>query len=350
MLRTRMYDLRVSRLPRVNGLCADNLPAISDIINAAQSRLIHAPESGDEGWWGSYAQVAFDITRANPYITLPRDIARLEGVAVCDKPIPVNSEFIEYLVFGTGRLRRDRCCGPTTLQVVSRNNAVLHRDLTSPPQLIRIYLSDVRDIAKRALIQGRDSNDNVVYSTDVSIEVNGIFLALDSPFVTSTIQFNTITGIQKDQTFGKVEFYQVSPDDGTEVLLLTMEPTEQTASYRRFFFNQPPCGCCPTTNCEDGTVQVTAIAKMELLPVQVDTDYTILTGQGAIEAIILESQAIRLSESDTPAAQQMSANFHRQAIRLLCGQCSHYNSINNVAVGFFPFGSAALERVDFSMT
>lgn len=348
MLRTRLYDLRLSRLPRALGLCQGDIPEICQYVNAAQSRLLNAAESGNEGWWGTYAEVAFNLSRTTPYITLPRDIARLEGATVCDSPIAVNNEFVQYLQFGNGRLRKNRRCGPSVLEAVSRNNAILFTDLSDAPQYIRVYLSDDRDIAKRVLIQGTDSNDNIIYSTDNLVDVTGIFVALDSPFVQTTIQFNTITGIQKDVTYGKVEFWQVDPDDGAEVLLLTMQPSEQTASYRRYYFNNLPCSCCPTQDTE-GTVQVTAIAKMEMIPLTVDTDYTVLTGQGAIEAIIHEAQSVKYDESDSANAKAMALSSHRQAIRLLAGQLSHYNGIENVATSFAPFGSAKLERVHIGM-
>jgi hypothetical protein len=349
MQRVRLYDLRLSRLPRIAGLCSSDIPEICAYVNAAQSRLLHAAEAGNEGWHGTYAEIGFNVSRTNPYITLPRDIARLEGITVCDQPIPVNNEFIQYLVFGSGRLRKDRRCDPSVLQSVSRNNAVTFVDLSSPPQYLRAYLSDARDVGKRVLFQGKDSNDNTIYSQDNFVEVTGIFVALDSPFVTSTLQFNTISGIQKDVTSGKVEIFQVDPTTGAEVLLLTMEPGEMTASYRRYFFNRLPCNCCPTAANTTGTVQVTAIAKMELIPLVVDTDYTVLTGQGAIEAIIHEVQSVKYDESDSPNAKAMAISSHRQAIRLLTGQLSHYEGIENVSVGFFPFGSADLRRVDISM-
>ena len=350
MQRVRLTDLRQSRLPRVLGLCQGDIPEICQYANAAQSRLIHAAEAGNEGWYGCYSEIAFSLTRTTPYVTLPREIARLENATVCDKPIAVNNEFIQYLQFGNGRLRKERRCGGSPIiQGVSRNNAVTFRDMTNAPQYIRVYLSDDRDVAKRVLIQGTDANGNTIYSTDNLVEVTGVFLALDSPFVTSPMTFGaTPTGIQKDQTYGKVEFYQVDPTSGEEILLLTMEPGETTASYRRYFFNALPCSCCPTQD-EEGTVQVTAIAKMELLPLVVDTDYTVLTGIGAIEAIIHEAQAVKYAESDSPSAKGMAADSHRQAIRLLAGQLSHYNSIENVAVNFAPFGSANLERISIGM-
>lgn len=345
--RARLYDCRISRLPRILGLCQDNIPAIAEYVNGAQSRLLHAKEAHNESWYGTWAEIAFTLSRDQPYVTLTREIARLESATVCDAPIPVENQFIEYLQFGNGRLRKNRRCGTTlTMQAVNTNNAVTFVDMTDPPQYLRMYISDARDVGKRVLLQGTDANDNTIYSTDVRIEVTGIFVALDSPFVTSTLTFNTLTGIQKDVTFGKVEFYQVDPDDGTEILLLTMQPGETIASYRRYFFNALPNNCCPNPSSTDTSVQITAIAKLELIPVVVDTDWLLLPN---VEALIHECNSMRYDESDSPSAKAMAQNEHLQAIRLLNGQLGHYFGVDQPAVNFQPFGSATLERVSIGM-
>ena len=317
------------------GLCADNIPAIAAAANACQEQLIFDRAAGESGWQGSFAEISFNISRTQPYATLPRDIARLEGVVVCDKPVPLNNSLVEYLQFGNGRMSTDRCRCPGELAVYSRNNAVTFTDLSTPPQRIRIYLTSDQDVTKRVLVQGVDSNNVTVYSQDGLNRVTGVFLSLDTTPVTTDLSFNRLTGIQKDVTAGPVQIYQVDPTSGAEVLLLTMDPGETTANYRRYYFANLPCSCCPVPGAAEGTVQVKAIAKLDLIPVAVDTDYLLLT---SIEAFIEQGQAIRLMEADTVAAQQLSALHHQRAIRILISQVGHFEGINNPAVGFFPFG------------
>jgi len=88
-------------------------------------------------------------------------------------------------------------------------------------------------------------------------------------------------------------------------------------------------------------VQVTGIVKLDLVPVMVDTDYLLINN---LEAIIEECQSIRYSQMDTPAAKQMAAERHIQAIRLLNGEIAHYLGLDMPAVNVAPFGSARLER------
>jgi len=345
--RLRGYDVRISRFPRLLGLCQGATTEVWEYLNAAQRRLLYAREAGEESWYGTFAEIAFTLTQDVPYVTLPREIARLELATVCDNPIPVSNEFIQYLQFGNGRLRKNRRCGPEITESVTRNNAVTWTDLSNAPQYLRAYISDDRDIGKRTLLQGTDSNSNVIYSTDNLIEVTGIFVAFESPFATSTLTFNSISGIQKDTTYGKVDYYQVDPTTGEEVLLLTMQPSETTASYRRYYFNNLPCTCCPNPSAStDSSVDITAIAKLDLVPVTCDTDYCLFQN---LEALIHEGQSIGYDEADTASAKQMAINEHVQAIRLLNGELGHFYGLQAPAVNFAPFGSARLERVNIGM-
>jgi len=344
--RIRLYDPRVSRFPRVLGLCQDNVLEIANYANSIQETLLFDKAAGDEGWQGTWAEVAFNVSQTSPFVTLPREIARLEAIVVCDHPVPLNNQFFEYLDFGNGRMSTTRCDLPNQLAVYARNNAITFTDFTNPPQYLRAYMTNASDVGKRVFFSGTDSNDQTIYSQDNLVIVSGIFLALDSPYVTSTLTFNSLTAIQKDITSGQVQIYQVDPTTGDEVLLLTMQPGETVASYRRYYFSDLPCSCCPVPATGPGTVQVKAIAKMEPVPVMVDTDFLILSSR---EAFIEEAMALRLQEADTAAAQQMALVHHQRAIRLLVGQSSHYNGINTPAVSFEPFGSAHLDKVHIGM-
>lgn len=342
--RIRLYDLRASRFPRVLGLCQDNIPEIANYANSIQETLLYDKAAGEESWYGTWAEICFNVSRTEPYITLPRDIARLEFVNICDHPIDLHNQFMEYLRFGNGRMSTARCDCPGELAGYTRNNAVTFVDLSSAPQYIRMYITNDQDIAKRVLLQGTDANNKVIYSQDSHVIVTGQFVALDSPFATSPLTFNSLTGIQKDTTAGQVEFYQVDPTTGDEVLLLTMEPSETTASYRRYYFSNLPTACCSTST--TGVIQVKAIAKLEPIRMVVDTDWALLQSK---EAFIEEAQALRLQESDSPSGQQMAMIHHQRAIRLLIGQVGHYEGIQVPAMNYKPFGTATFETVDLGM-
>jgi len=341
MKRLRLYDVRLSNLPESVGLCQADITSIAKITNSAQQRLIYAKEAGDEGWWGTWAEIAFNVTRDEPYITLPRGVARLQSVNVCSWPVGIQNQFYEYLTFGNGRMPKTVGLGNNCfLQGYSRNNSPTFVDLSNGPQIIMVYASDPQDAGKRVLLQGLDNNDVPIRTMDSANSVEGVFVSMVLPFASAPMQFNSITGIQKDITVGQVKIYQADPTTGDQVLLLTMEAGEQTAWYRRYYFGGLPDNCCSTPSAP-ADVQVAAIAKLELVPVAVDTDYCLIQN---LEAITLEAQAVRYSKMDIAGAKQMAQEAHIQAIRLLNGELNHYLGSMTPATSLSVFGSARLER------
>ncbi len=349
--RLRLIDLRYSRLPTLLGICPDNTPELARYVNAAQEQLIYAPESGEEGWYGSFAEIAFTVSRSEPFITLDRDIARLEMINICDWVRPINNQYKEYLRFGNGRMPKEcRQCDNWFLpEGFSRNNAVTFRDLTNGPQMIKIQSSSDIDAdgVTRVFFQGLDQNNKPIYTQDGENQVQGVFVPIDTPFVFSPIEMNRITGIQKDETYGQVTISQVDPTSGEEIELLVMQPTEVVAGYRRYYFHNLPFSCCPgqvAGTCPPASPQpitLRAIAKLELIPVSKDTDYCLIQSK---EALTEKANGVRYSEMDNAGAKAMSQNCHRKAIQMLNGELRHYFGVQNTAVGFAPFGSARLER------
>lgn len=345
MPRLRLYDVRVSRLPSVIGVCIEDIQQIAAAVNSAEQRLLLCPESGDEGFFGTFAEMQFNVDPAIPYITTPREVARLEYMTVCNEVVPVQNQFYQYLQFGNGTLpktcrRNDGC---NIGQAYEKNNVVLFADPPTTPFLIRAYFANAADVGKRALIGGIDSNGQPIYSQDGLSPVSGQFMSFDSPFVTWPQSFNRIDGVQKDVTAGRITFYAVDATTGDETLILTMEPGEQTAGYRRYYLNPIPRNCCNSTS---GVIAVKAIAKLEAIPVRVDTDYLLFHN---LEAIIEECQSIRYSEIDSPTSKAMSHDHHRQAVRFLNGELTHRVGSKNAAIIFAPFGTAKLEYQNVGM-
>jgi hypothetical protein len=337
----------MSRGPGLLGICQADTASVFQALNSFQTQLLMAKEAGDEGWFGTFAEMAFTVSRTNPYLTTPREVARLEMSTVCNRPVRVQNQFYEYLDFGNGRLPKLRA---TTSwpggQVYSRNNVPTFVDPPTAPFFIQVFPTDPADVqsAARVLLQGLDNNGNIIYSQDSGFQVTGQYVVLDSPFVSAPMQFNSITGIQKDPTVGPIQIFAVDVTTGVSTLLLTMQPGEQTASYRRYYFHALPRDCCQGTD-PNATVTLTAIAKLEMIPVMVDQDYLILQGDGGLEALIEQAQANRYASMDSPAAKAMRAEHHKNAIGLLNGQIRHVYGTDRPAVSFKPFGSASFNCI-----
>src|SRR3990170_2265337 len=133
--RLRLKDMMDGELPQLIGVCSGDWPRLGAAVNRAQRRLMTCREAGDTGWWGSYAEIVFNVTRNAPYVTLPRGAARLISVAACDTPIPIANQFYEYLRFGSGRFPKASCntAGGNTcndLGLFRRSVACTFADLT----------------------------------------------------------------------------------------------------------------------------------------------------------------------------------------------------------------------------
>ena len=318
------------------------------VCNWAELSLLHCKEVSEDGWWGTYAEIGFTASRTSPHVIMPRNVARLEFVDVCGRPADVNNQFAEYLRFGNGRMRPGRgSCDPQRqflpTAAYERNNAVTQVELFPAPQILSVYITSPADVGKRIFLQGLDNNGVQIYTQNVQDVVMGAFVTFAMPFTNAPMQFSRITGVQKDVTQGQVKVYQVDPTTGAQVLLLTMEPTEQTSWYRRYLLDPLPINCCnqAAINPVLNTVQCTAIAMLEHVDVAVDTDYLLIQEPSAL---ILEAQAIRMSKNDSDSARAQSREYHLQAVRLLIGQASRYLGQDTPAINFKPFGSATLER------
>lgn len=355
MQRLRLYDLRTSNLPGLLGLCSGDIKDIANYVNSAQSRLLLDKAMNDEGPWGSFAEVHFQASRMTPYVTLSREIARIEMLDVCSRPVPLRNQFYEYMQYGNGRMPKMRpwCNWNRYTQGYVRNNAVTFVEpVASPsPFQLKIFMTNPIDEqgSLRVLVQGPDATGSTIYTQDGPNNVVGQFVPLAFPFALTPIEMTGITGIQKDVTAGAIQIFQTDPTGALpDVLLLTMEPGETTASYRRYYLDHLPCWCCkpmpPEEPCKP--VIVSAIVKLDLIPVVVDTDYCLIQNK---EAIILECQSIRMSKMDSVTAASKAKDYHADAIKLLIGECTHYLGKNEIAVNFRPFGNASLRRVRINM-
>ena len=315
---------------------------VADYANDAQERLLMDPLCPSEGWWGGSVTLNLTATIANrsAYVVTPREIARLIVMGICQQPVQIRNGWYEYLQFGRGLqpkgCQNSACASP--FQAYERDNVVTLAPLLSTPQQVRIYPTDVRDAGKRVLLHGKDQNGMVILTTDPGTgqSAPGEYISLSFPFSTSVNQFSTITGIQKDQSYGLVSFFQVDPNTGAEVALSAMDPNEGTAWYRRYLVSGIPSQnlCCTSPG---SPLQITAQGRLDFVPVQNETDYLTIPN---VPALLEEAQSIRFSKMENGANQ--SAFHHARALQLLNGQIDAMEGKTSVAISVPIFGSARL--------
>lgn len=343
MQRPTLSTFRAQWPAEAMGYCQAD-PMVAAYCNDAQERLLMDPLCPDEGWYGGSITMNLTATVSNgsAYVVTPREIARLIVMGVCSNPVRIRNGFYEYLQFGRGLQPKPCCAGHcgSEFQAFERDNVVTFSELLSTPQLIRVYPTDVRDTGLRVLLQGKDQNGQIILTTDPGTgqSAPGEYLQLAFPFSTSINQFSTLTGLQKDQTYGPLQFFQVDPATGVEVALSTMDPNEASAGYRRYLVNG-----IPTVNlcCTGSQIQITAQGRIDFIPVTNETDYLTIP---CVPALTEEAQSIRFSRMDAGNAATQSVIHHQRALSLLCGQLDKFHGKVNTAVGLKIFGSQPMRR------
>lgn len=344
--RPRFLDFRSSLGPTTVGLCATDITTLLAYANEAEQRLIEDPMSPEDGWYGSEVVMRFNVSRSEPSIVAPQNVARIMGIDVCKSPVRINNQFYEFLEFGPGFQPKGclnangssisrHCQGP--IMAYERETVTTFSPLLATPQYIRAYVSDPADVGRKALVQGKDSNGQIVRFLDALANASGLgeSITFSSPFTDSTNLFSEITGIQKQKTFGEVQFFQVDATSGQESPLLVMGPSETTASYRKYFVNNLP-NVPQDASGTPSTVQVLALCKLDFVPLTCDSDYLNLQ---SVPALIDACQWLRMSRMDVPGAQQLAEVKYQSALRLLYGKLQHYEGVTNPALQRHIFGS-----------
>lgn len=336
--RCTVADVRTSRFSREIGLCNNNLAEIIPVINECTQRLIYA--AGSTGWSYGWRKVAFNVTKENPYITLPREFARIVNMDVCRHPVRIQNAFYEFLPGGIGLQSPPSnladWCG--TIAGYERDNVPTMVDMNPTNQFVRAYITDIRDVGKRMLITGLDQNGFEIFSTDGANNVKGTFLVFASPFITTTFHISQIQALQKDVTFGDVVIKGVDGTTGLETTLARLAPTETNPWYRRYYVSALPLACCKT-DCVTSTIE--AIVKLEYVPVTQDTDQLLIPN---IPALIEEALALRYSGMDVVNAAALEDKHHRKAIKLLQNEQRHVEGDTGLAVTVSSFAGQGLCR------
>lgn len=354
MNRPTFAQLRSSRFPKVLGFCTTDFNDILMAANECEERLFYDPMQPDEGWLFASPGMVFNVQPINPpngfaYVTTPRNVARLIDIAICQTPIKIRNGFFEFMVFGSGLMPRASACGNGTFltqntacinatAAFERDNVPTLTDLSPVPQFIRCFPSNNGDLGKRMLIQGLDQNGIQVLGIDplTGNAISGEFVNLQFPFVQTKNEFSKITGLLKEQTLGPVQIFQVDTITGNQAPLSSMETSETVANYRRYLLNGLPRNCC---NTPAGSVQVSAKAKLDFVPLTTDSDYLNIPN---IPALIEEGQSLRYSSIDNQISAGLEAKHHNKAIAILNGQMDHVEGKINTAITVPIFGSDRL--------
>ncbi len=120
------------------------------------------------------------------------------------------------------------------------------------------------------------------------------------PFVSTTKRYREITRVVRDKTSFPGRLYYYDPDNNVLRDCAVYDPTDTAPDFR--FTKIPGLASSRTTSCANGSRQVSALAKLQFIPVENDNDLVLISNLDAIGNMI---QGIRKSDGGDSAGGEL---------------------------------------------
>lgn len=322
-------EAKTSRLKRIAGLCPDSQDFI-DILNDATSELM---TRGD--FWATMKRMRGCIY--NGCITWPRAVGTVKAFDRCGSAPPKNHWFGFDAVlpgdFEHWRNTGSFLCARDMALVDHGTSPVFNQIPCGTNRYVRYYITDPADVGKTITVFGIDGFGNEVITERADGTVQpGVVLTLAIPYVQSPMLFRRIDRVIKQPTVRPVYGYQF---DGNLWPLSVYQPSETLPDYRteRLVWSH-----CPTTNCQQWPSQISALVKLQFIPVENDDDQVLI---GNVNALFYAMQSIKLGDAFDVAG---GGSLMARAVRELNNELREKLPDDQIPVRFKPWGTATLER------
>lgn len=295
-------------------------------------------------WWGTYRRLYVCVNGG--CITWPAGVANVESLHLDGTGVAILNLWYEFQNYVATPDPTTVSCGESLL--IDRPTTPLHTDSPIAGK-IRLYPSSSTDIGKRVLLQGIDSaTGRTIRTQDGSVHVDGEYVTLAIPFVTSTFTFAMPgpTAVQKPLTNGLISAYSVHAGTGVENLIAEWGPSERNPDYRRSFsLNYPTStntcmseanGCSTVPSCAG--VVAEAIVRMEVVPAAVDSDWLLIPNLNALRHGMVALQM------QSKSKYQEGEIETQQALRILRAELQKYSPKSTMRVNVMPHGTADPRR------
>ncbi len=270
--RLTLADVRTVLAPMVDPADPNN-PLFLQMINEVQERYINSGK-----WKGSIITLRYDSSPG--FITLPFNYAAVLAMTYDRYPIPVFTQFHQYVEEGPGKV--DEALHWPGILIDLGDGFCTQADM-SAAGFVRIY-SSALDNGKVTRVYGK-LNGVIVYDAAGN---EGEEVVLSAPFVATTNQFTEITGFTKPTTTARI--YAKSWDGVTETSLATYQPNETRPCYRRYQTGQ-------------AEREIRIICQRRFVPTVAETDWII---PGNISALRAGIQSRLFEDATDPDAADAS--------------------------------------------
>lgn len=342
MPRTTLLDAKNEGLPSAIGRCADDAVFLTR-LNTACRRLLKRGK-----YWGTFGRYRMCVT--DGCLTLPPQIATLESVAVCGRPLRVHDQWFEFLENGLGiqqvssttgsvcGVNGSGCAGDAKY----RGRYPTFQDVTGTDKKLWLVCDLAADVGKEVLVMGYDENNNWIRTVQDGVMADGEVIALaQSPGTVSSNIFSIITDVQLNETRdGQCWLYSLAPayDPTTsdKVMLANYQYFETRPSYARYYIG----GILSGTSDDNGNCSLTTVdvmAKHDFIPAVKDNDYLVIGNLDALEFMIQALEKYRNAVSQAQVAEAMA--FEKLAENELDKELDHYRG-SGVVTGITISGNS----------
>jgi hypothetical protein len=256
----------------------------------------------------------------------------------CETPITIRNQWFENIQ-GVGlQTPRRNCAGGNCNEGLfvndqwcnfgngyDRGTGCTFNEIRGLNKKIRVY-NDIAEADDAYItLMGYDENSQWVLTEVDGVWIDGERVPFATPYATSTKFFSNLTAVIKPITNGNIRLYEYNTDTTTQRALSVYEPSEENPAYRKMLVpGLENARCCNTSCSEDDDdsecrrVKITAIARLEYVPVSAPTDWVIPGNPDAVAEMMMSVRAGEMHNEE-----QMV--FHEQkCLSMLNTQLRHY--------------------------
>lgn len=256
-------------------------PAVLETINLILERIYTMGK-----WKRGYVEVS--LTQYDGQVTLPRYCQSLLFYRQNRFPCMIKNQWFEWQQWGCGY--RDESQQNLIESYDKGAGYCSFRDFSSPRQL-RVKALEAEDAEISVTLQGIDSNDQRIYTTDPYARhpINGEGVTLTAGTGDTTFTFKEFKGFVKPVTRGYIEVWTINPDtNADETMIAVYDPGEENPDYRRY----------KVGNVDQTHITLHGLCKLKYTPLQSETDIVIPDNVGALKQAITALQFEDASDTD----------------------------------------------------
>jgi hypothetical protein len=283
-------------LANVSGVCGSSSQFQSYLNKAVRMLMTRG------NFWGTVQLMRFCVY--DECLVWPRQVGTILAANTCGRQINVWNNWFQFAhIGGLGDLIG---AGFSLEGLQCRGNLNMENQGTIPVYYqvpcdnafyVRSYPSVRADMGKTVTIFGIDSNGQVVRTKNASgVWQEGETIANALPYVSTANRYREVTRVVRDKTSapGRLYYYDSTNDALRDCAVY--DPTDTVPDFR--FTKIPGLGKSSCCKCANGARQVSALVKLQFIPVENDNDLVLIENLDAIGDAI---QSIRKSDAGDSA-------------------------------------------------